>query len=133
MPWQTGRTSPSLCFWLYKCVSVGVCSSDLWKWQKCHTLNLCSSKKLGCLGCHRSDKLLQRSRGRRRQEEAVRSVTLTTAAPPPSPSLTLSMSPSLSTYEIAVSHFSVFSLLQLSTSVFPLSFDFLLYTSAFKL
>lgn len=68
---------------------------DLRNWQKCHTLHLCGSKKPGCLGSHRSDKLLQRSRGRRRQEEAVRSMTLTTAGDS-SLSPTPSLSPSLS-------------------------------------
>lgn len=107
--------------------------SDLRKWQKCHTLHLCSSKKPSSLGSHRSDKLLQRSRGRRRWEEAVRSMTLTTAGDP-SIFLTSSLSPSLfihitlppPTYPLSL---SVFFFLSSPLPFFSLSTSFSTCTS----
>lgn len=69
-----------------------LCSGDLWKWQKCHTLHLCSSKKHGCLGSHRSDKLLQRSRGRRRTPTTAVSVSVDTLTIVPSYPPTFPMS-----------------------------------------
>lgn len=113
--------------WLYKRVSVRVCSGDLRKWQKCHTRHLCSSKNPSCLGNHRSDKLLQRSRGRRRPSGVWHWQQL---------GITLSLThhrclPHISCCPLSVS-LSVL-VLSLSLSVFRLTFYFPLSTSASKL